>query len=398
MEKRKTRVAILTNTLQTFGGGERWVFEVATRLKRDFDVTLLNPVSKKDAIRITKAELSRAYNLKGINQVDFECYGLDMKLSGTGNFIMRFPKLSESSKFRKAIADSDIVYTVTFNPLLVLYALGLSKVYGKRFILGLHNPDFLVEKPNGDGSLGSTKTNGLMQTLFLKQIKEIHAQTETQVELLRKADYRGKVYYIPHFLYFKSGRADVSVYRNEFVSLFAGRLAVGQKGIDMLRSIIETTLGRNNDIKFHIIGSGEDGERIVKRIAEEHKRNVTWYKFVSDKFLKEEYRRASLFIMPSRYETPGLTLLEAQGYGAPAMAFDVPGPKDIMKDRAQGALIEPFNTGRFSKAILDYYSLYKKDKAAYLSIKLKIRKLIQGRYGEKEFISKFASMLKSKSK
>ena len=99
--------------------------------------------------------------------------------------------------------------------------------------------------------------------------------------------------------------------------------------------------------------------------------------------------------MPSRYETPGLTLLEAQGYGVPAVAFNVPGPKDIIKDSMQGALIEPFNIDKFSEAMLDYYKLYKKDKATYLGIKLKIRKLIQDRYGEEEFMSKFISMLKS---
>ena len=273
--KRKTRLTILTNTLQTFGGGERWVLEVATRLKGEFDITLLNPISKTDTIRMTKNELSRAYNLDGINLVDVECYGLNMRLSGTGNFVMRFPKLSESSKFRKAISNSDIVYAVTFNPLLLLYALGLSKAYGKRFILGLHNPDVLIEKPHDEGSPGSaSKTSKFVQTLLLKQIREIHAQTETQVKLLRKADYKGRVYYIPHFLYFRPDKANIGVYKKEFISLFAGRLAAGQKGLDMLCKIVEATLSKNKDIKFHIIGSGEDGEKLVKRLADKHRGSV----------------------------------------------------------------------------------------------------------------------------
>ncbi len=385
----KKKLTIILNTLQSFGGGERWALETAVLLKKRFDITLVNPVSRIDVVRMSKSELLRTYNLKGIHIMDIECHGVSTKLQNTGRFTTRVPKAKGFSKLKSAIMNADIVYEVTLNPVLISYSLLLSRVYKKRFILGMHNPEFLMEKPGGR----EDPLLNLTQKFLLKRVKEIHALTETQVNMLHRLNYKGRVYHIPHFLYFEPAKPHAAANRKEFICLFVGRLAVLQKGIDLLEEIIEKTLKKNTHIKFHIIGSRDDGEEIVKRLEKKYRSNVSWRGFVSDTSLKDEYKMANLFLMPSRYETTGLSLLEAQSYGIPAVAFDVSGPNEIIRASAQGALIKPFDTKKFSNSILNFYGLHRKSSKSYLNRKLKIYKLIKERYNDKKFVSKFTKML-----
>ena len=53
------------------------------------------------------------------------------------------------------------------------------------------------------------------------------------------------------------------------------------------------------------------------------------------------YRAASLFILPSRFETLGMAVREAMAAGLPVVAFDVGGVHESLSDGA-GVLVAPF--------------------------------------------------------
>ncbi len=384
----KTRLVIIANTLSMFGGGERWVLEVTSRLSSRFHITIVNPISKNDTTRVKLSELLKRYRLGKVKIVNVECWSFRTKFPGRGgNFLMMLPKAREVLKIKREIRSSDVVYQVSSNPLILTYARLFAKTYKKRFILGLHNPELLKESEQER----IFDLKNMMQNILLRQIDEIHAQTETQIKMLERKKYRGKVYYIPHFLYMKPTVDKISM-RDDFSVLFVGRLVRFQKGIDILDKIISSVLKKNNKIKFEILGSGEENGMIVK-IVRRFPRNVKWHRFVNEKELKCSYKRSSLFIFPSRYETPGLSLIEAQCYGLPAVAFNVQGPKDIMKRNIQGKLIKPFNVSAFSNAIIKYYNLYNKDRSAYYDAKLVIKKIVEEKYGEASFIKKFTRMI-----
>lgn len=388
------KIVIVANRLETFGGGERWVCEAVSRLKNHFDFNIINPVSDTDMIREGRKSLMRRYNLGGVEITDIECRGKNSKIPATGDFKMLIPSLSGLNRLRESIRKSDVVYQISFNPMLLFYSLLFSRIYKKRFILGLHNPDFLRTELEKELSLG-VGISKAMQRNLLNSVREVHVQTESQKELLKAAGYRGKIYYIPHFLYLEPKGSDVGVNGREFVALFAGRLVTHQKGIDLLEAILDKVVEKNKGIKIRLIGSGEDGGKLAKRIAGKHPKQVKWLGFVSEKKLREEYKKASLFILPSRYETPGLSLLEAQSYGIPAVAFDVMGPRDIIKEEFQGKLITPFDKEKFAEEVLRYYSDYKKDRKAYGVLKTKIYKEIEMRYKVGSFLRDFEQMIRS---
>ena len=48
---RKRRLLIVVNTISTFGGGEKFAFDLRNLLSKRFETTFTNPVSKSDIIR-----------------------------------------------------------------------------------------------------------------------------------------------------------------------------------------------------------------------------------------------------------------------------------------------------------------------------------------------------------
>ncbi len=396
-EKKKPRkkVVIIANALHAFGGGERWVLETVQRLKSDFEITIVNPASNRLPVRLTNEEMGEKYNLTGIRVVTLSTAGIDAKFVGTGGFTMMVPKSSSIALLKEAVSNSDVVYVVSFNPVILYLTVTYSKQFRKRLVIGLHNPDFLTEAKVG-ASLAKRAPvllRNKLQALLIKSIKNIHAQTKTQVLALSRAGYQGNVFYIPHAVSFHPDLSKIAIHDKPFTVLFVARFAKYQKGLDMLESIISSALAKDDSIKFRIIGSGPEGEAIIENIRKAHPKNVKVLGFVPEEKLAAEYENASLFILPSRYETPGLSLLEAQNFGVPAVAFDVPGPKDIIVDGFQGKLVSPFDTEAFADAIVRYKKLYARDKTDYSRLKLRIHKSIEKRYSEDAFIAAFTKML-----
>ena len=164
----------------------------------------------------------------------------------------------------------------------------------------------------------------------------------------------------------------------------------------MLVKVIDYTLTENKAVEFRLVGFGADGTRIIKLLVKKHPRNVRHLGFITDAQLRSEYTNSDLLISTSRYETPGLTILEAQAHGIPVVAFRVPGPKDIIKKGFQGSLVEPFDMTGFAKEIIKYSEL-SKSPSKYSHTMIKIQNEIKRRYSEKQFVERFTRMINEAS-
>jgi glycosyltransferase involved in cell wall biosynthesis len=377
----KPKLLIVGNTLQTFGGGEHWVMETATMLKGIMDITIINPVSPNDVKRVPVAELCRKY--KGTYRIiDVPCASRQVR---KGNFLMMFPTLTGISRMKNAIRDADVVYELSMNPLILLNAIIFAKIYGKRFILDMGNPLFLKEDKLPE--LRQSGRERFLQGLLLSLVGELHVQTESQLRMVKKYGFNGRIHYIPHYIYAKPGKVQAPK-NKDFRVLFVGRLDIWQKGVDLLADVIRTTLAKDRSIVFDLAGSG-DGTQLLKDVASEHRANVHYHGFVSQKELENYYKKSDLFIITSRYETPGLALLEAQTYGLPSIGFDTQGPSDIIQTPLQGKLVEPFNIQKFADCIIS-----ESRKPATAGRREQIRQLIGKKYSTKKFIASFTKMIK----
>ncbi|QXE01063.1 glycosyltransferase [Terribacillus sp. DMT04] len=131
--------------------------------------------------------------------------------------------------------------------------------------------------------------------------------------------------------------------------LFAGRLAMNQKGIDYLLDIAG---GLKPGWRVLIAGDGLDRNKINNLII---KRNLTKKVLLlgslKDKQLEDFFLSGSVFISTSRWEGFGLVITEAMSYGLPVISFENRGPDEILNAGEHGIIIEKNNIKIFTEEL-----------------------------------------------
>jgi mannosylfructose-phosphate synthase len=79
---------------------------------------------------------------------------------------------------------------------------------------------------------------------------------------------------------------------------------------------------------------------------------VTFAGYVPDGELAPYYRRAKVFVLPSKFEPFGMTALEAMACGTPVVATNLGGIKDNLEDGVNALLVDPSDADELSGAIL----------------------------------------------
>ena len=106
--------------------------------------------------------------------------------------------------------------------------------------------------------------------------------------------------------------------------------------VDAMAKLVQTV----PDAHLTIVGRGDAFpalERQVTKLGLDHA--VEFRGFVSEQEKVELYRRARVFVNPSEKEGWGLTILEANACGVPAVASDVPGLRDSVRHEETGLLV-----------------------------------------------------------
>ena len=111
---------------------------------------------------------------------------------------------------------------------------------------------------------------------------------------------------------------------NENTIIFVGRVSK-DKNLDDFCSI----KGYNKIL----VGDGPYLKELKQRYTD-----VNFTGFIDHKELPGWYRKASVFVFPSKYDTYGLVMLEAMACGLPVAAYDVPSPCDVIENGVTGYL------------------------------------------------------------
>ena len=155
--------------------------------------------------------------------------------------------------------------------------------------------------------------------------------------------------------------------------IYVGRLAYG-KGLQDLIESMKMVVAKRPSSKLVIIGKGPLLRRLIGRTNELCLRNnVEFRGFVSHSELPFQYKRASVFVMPSYYEGMPTAILEAMACGLPVVATSVHGNVDVVKNGITGILVPPKKPVELARAILylfDHPDLkYKLGKRAQILVK-----------------------------
>lgn len=132
-------------------------------------------------------------------------------------------------------------------------------------------------------------------------------------------------------------------------------VAVGQfirrKGFDvLLKSDIEL---QQENVQIYIVG-GKPSEEYLKLVEEYQLKNVHFISFKNKKEIREYYRAADLFVLPTREDIWGLVINEALANGLPVITTKRCGAGlQMLSEKEVGCLVDVDDTQALTKAILD---------------------------------------------
>lgn len=131
-------------------------------------------------------------------------------------------------------------------------------------------------------------------------------------------------------------------------------IAVGrysyQKGFDMLIDSWKIVNKKHPDWTLSIYGEG-DRDSLMNQIMELNLENSCFLEQPVTN-ITDKYIESSIFVLSSRFEGFGMVILEAMACGIPPVSFACPcGPKDIIRHKSDGLLVEPGNIEALASSV-----------------------------------------------
>ncbi|MCX6322172.1 MAG: glycosyltransferase [Bacteroidia bacterium] len=165
---------------------------------------------------------------------------------------------------------------------------------------------------------------------------------------------------------------------------FLGGMGNNNKGLDLL--LKSASLLERKDFLLHIGGDGtllDSYRKMAKELGIEA--NCKFYKGILRSDIALFYSGLDIFILPSRYETFGVVLIEAMACGIPVIATKCGGPQEIVIP-STGMLIEKDNPEELAKAI----SIMAENLGSYN--KEAIRSYVKEKFGRSVIINQLSNL------
>jgi glycosyltransferase involved in cell wall biosynthesis len=134
------------------------------------------------------------------------------------------------------------------------------------------------------------------------------------------------------------------------VILFVGRVDDPRKGLDLLLKSFKNVLEKIVSILL-VVGKGNQTDARTLATSLGIQDNVFFTGFLDEITLKKCYALCDVYVVPSRLEGFGLTILEAMAAGKPVVATNVGAITEIMKDGENGISVELMEINGLSNAI-----------------------------------------------
>ena len=125
------------------------------------------------------------------------------------------------------------------------------------------------------------------------------------------------------------------------------------KGINWLINVFQETFGNNKNVRLTIAGSGSLHEPLKSFISDKGIDNIKLLGFVED--IPFQLSQADIFVLPSKFESFPLSILEAMSFGLPIIATDTGGVNDMVLPDKNGYLVNYLNDTELKESLLCLY-------------------------------------------
>jgi len=123
-----------------------------------------------------------------------------------------------------------------------------------------------------------------------------------------------------------------------------------QKGFDVLFDAWTKVIERVPSAQLWLVGDGDTTFWMALCSERNIQKSVRFVGFVNQ--TNEYYKRASVFVLPSRLEGLSNALLEAQSWGLPSVVSDIPGNRIVVEDGVNGLLVEVGDSSALSNSLI----------------------------------------------
>lgn len=136
-------------------------------------------------------------------------------------------------------------------------------------------------------------------------------------------------------------RAAFGIGPDEFTILFVS-MNFDIKGLDVLLSALARVKARQADKKWRllIVGKGNKNEYAQKAARLGIAEHLIFPGVIAKEELPQVYSMCDIFAMPSKFDTFGMTVLEAMAAGLPVVISGNVGARDIVKEGVNGFIIQ----------------------------------------------------------
>ena len=222
-----------------------------------------------------------------------------------------------------------------------------------------------------------TKRGQLIMKMYGKFIDYLTVYTKYDLEKIEKLYFKqkDKIKIIPRASVLKTASKEKSCGKN---LVFIGRIMESQKNISGLVEVMKLL---PNEFKLNIYGNGpEVAVKLLKKMIAKYD-NIVFHGPTRN--VKERLEENHVFLMTSRYEGFGNTLVEARSQGLPLVAYDTfEALKWIIEDGENGYIIPFEDKQKFADAIVKITS------SEYIYIKMSRNALEMSQNTEYERVMK----------
>jgi len=121
---------------------------------------------------------------------------------------------------------------------------------------------------------------------------------------------------------------------NCHVILYVGRVSK-EKGVLELTDLYSEAKKKFDNVKLVVVGKGPAMEQLQRENPD-----AIFFNWIAQDKLPILYASADILVLPSRFDTFAMVVLEALSCGLPVVAYNTKGPKDIIKHKQCGFLVE----------------------------------------------------------
>lgn len=143
-----------------------------------------------------------------------------------------------------------------------------------------------------------------------------------------------------------------SLRENIFVT--CGRFTY-QKGYDLLLESFRIFVAQNKDWKLVMVGEGEQRRELEELVAEYQLRDYVEMPGYTSR-VQDYLLRASVYLLPSRWEGFPMVVTEAFEMGLPVAAYDITAVGPLIEDGVQGRLAKAFDAKDYARIMLEMAS------------------------------------------